>query len=168
MEITQKYLKSLFDYQDGELYWKISNSNRAKIGDRVGTDHGNGYRRVAVNGKDYFVHRLIFLYHRGYLPEFLDHIDDNRSNNDINNLREATMSQNNMNRKKFKSINGKSTSSDFTGVTWNKRAKKWMVYITNNGKQKHLGYFDSETDAAKAYNRAAIERDGKFARLNEV
>lgn len=168
IELTQNYLKELFDYRNGNLYWKVRKSYRIKIGDIGGYVRKDGYRHVGIDDKDYKSHRLIFLYHHGYLPKSLDHIDGNKSNNDIDNLRCATNQENAMNQKKNKSHNGKPTTSKFKGVSWNKRDKKWQVRIMVDGKTKHLGYFDSEIDAAKSYDRAAIEAFGEFAKINEV
>lgn len=165
-ELTQDLLKELFDYRDGELYWKVARGC-VKIGDRAGTDLKGGYRGIRINGKLYKAHRLIFLYHHGYLPKFLDHIDRNPSNNNISNLRDATMSQNGMNRKKVKSHNGKPTTSKFKGVYWNKRREKWQVRIQINGKRKHFGYYDSKIEAAKTSDKALIKRDGEFAVTNK-
>lgn len=167
-ELTQHLLKELFDYKDGELYWKVKKAHGIKMGDLAGVVMKGGYRHVGINGKLYYAHRLIFLYHNGYLPEFIDHIDCDKLNNDINNLREATMRQNNTNVKKQAFYNGKSTSSIYKGVCWDKRAKKWMAQIMSNGELKYLGVFTFETEAAKAYNKVAIKSFGKFAKLNEV
>lgn len=166
-ELTQELLKELFDYQDGNLHWKVGRQGR-KLGVPAGTLKKSGYRSIIINYKSYYAHRLIFLYHHGYLPEFLDHIDGNPSNNNITNLREATYRQNAMNQKKFDSMNGKPTSSEYKGVCWFKRVKKWVSYIHINGKRKHLGYYDSEIGAAKDYNRAASKDRGKFARINNI
>ena len=165
-ELTQELILSLFDYRDGNLFWKVLKTKSVKIGDLAGTLRIDGYRMICVNYKLYPAHRLIFLYHHGYLPKFLDHIDGNPSNNDINNLREATSRENNRNAKKRKSVNGKPTSSKYKGVYWDKRDKKWRVQIMSNGKRKSLGYFDSEIESAKTYDRAALEVHGEFAKLN--
>lgn len=164
--LTHDLLKELFDYRDGELYWKVSRQGR-KLGVPAGAIRSDGYRVIVINGKHYRTHRLIFLYHHGFLPEYLDHIDCDPSNNDISNLRGATMQENGANRKKNKSHNGKPTSSRFKGVSWYKRYGKWESSIHINCKKKRLGLFDSEIKAAKTYNHAAVEAFGEFKNLNK-
>ena len=88
-ELTQDLVRALFNYRDGNLYWKISKSYRIKIGNLAGRINKQGYRSVGINNKEYRYHRLIYLYHYGYLPKFIDHIDGNKLNNNIDNLRSA-------------------------------------------------------------------------------
>jgi len=91
-----------------------------------------------------------------------DHINGNGLDNRTENLRICTTSQNQSNRH---AVTG---TSKFTGVSWSEAAKKWKGGIKKNYKQIHLGYFDSEEEAAQAYNQAAIEVFGEFSRLNEI
>lgn len=77
------------------------------------------------------------------------------------NLRPATNQQNQFNRKK-----SPGRSSRFKGVSWNKRSGQWHAYIRLSGKRKHLGFFDDEERAARAYDTAAVEMFGEFARPN--
>ena len=165
-ELTQDSIRSLFNYQDGNLYWKAAIRNKINIGDQAGYVNNRDYRLVKIGGENYLAHRLIFLYHHGYLPEFLDHIDRNPLNNSIDNLREATRQENNRNKKKEKTRNGKPTSSIYKGVSWHKPTKKWQVQIYVDSKPKYLGYFTSEIDAAKAYDKAAVKHFGEFAKIN--
>lgn len=91
-----------------------------------------------------------------------DHADGNGLNNRRSNLRAATSGQNSANQRKRSTP----TSSRHKGVSWHRRAGKWQAYVNVNGRAKCLGYFDDEEDAARAYDRAALEAWGEFARLN--
>jgi len=154
--ITQAELKNLFTYIDGKLIAK-TNSKQRKVGDTLSSLTDKGYLRSSVNGKSYRVHRLVFLYHHGYMPEQVDHIDGNRTNNLIQNLREATSAQNNQNRKV-------TSSSGIKGVVWHKQSKKWVASICVNRKSVHLGSFLSIEEAALVANRARQSAHGEFYR----
>jgi hypothetical protein len=160
MMVTQKELHEIFEYRDGQLIWKSPTSNRVSVGDVAGTPHPSGYLKICVNGKKYFAHRLIYLFHHGHMPMFLDHIDRNGLNNKIENLREATLSQNSANT----SIRSDNTSG-YRGVSWDKKAKKWLAKITIFRKQKYLGYFSSPEAAYEVYCEAARNHYGKFANI---
>lgn len=136
--LTQEYLLSIFDYKDGNLYWKKSVGKRGKIGNLAGSLHHSGYKYVKLNGKSTANHRIIFMMHHGYFPEEVDHIDRNRANNNINNLRASTNEKNALN----KSV-GIHNKAGIRGVYFDKRNKKWSVQISVNKKQKYFGqYFD--------------------------
>lgn len=92
--------------------------------------------------------------------EIADHINLNKLDNRRENLRKATRSQNEAN----KVI--KRGKSKFRGVSWDKNRKKWKTIITVNKKQKFLGYFDDEEEAAMAYNNAALDNFGEYASIN--
>lgn len=94
----------------------------------------------------------------------VDHKDGDGLNNQRQNIRVATTSQNGGNRRK----QAKPTSSKFKGVCWHKRDKVWQVMIMANGKYTYVGFFQSEVEAAMAYNKAATSLFGEFAHLNEV
>jgi len=95
-----------------------------------------------------------------------DHINHDTLDNRRCNLRICTHQQNGMNRRKRRPHAGKKCSSRYSGVCWDKRAKKWRAYIRHNGKRIYLGYFTSEIEAAKAYDKKAKELFGEFANLN--
>lgn len=106
-----------------------------------------------------YLHRLIMNPPDGYQ---VDHINGNGLDNRRENLRLCTQSQNNFN---CDSARGK---SKFKGVSWEPKTKKWSAYIQVNKKKRRLGMYASEEEAALAYNRAALEIAGEFAKLNEV
>jgi hypothetical protein len=152
--MEQKRVHECFDYLDGVLYWKIKPAIRVKVGQPAGTlDKKTGYYRLNVDLKTYKIHSLIFLYHNGYLPNFVDHVDGNKINNKIENLRAATRSQNCMNQK----ISTKNTSGT-KGVMWHKRDKKWFVQLRVNSKCHSFGYYDDKELA----ELVAIEATNKF------
>lgn len=93
--------------------------------------------------------------------EATDHIDRNRANNTRNNLRVVTHTQNMRNKTKCDG-----TSSQYLGVSLQKKAGKWTAYIRLNGRLKHLGLFNKELDAAIAYDLAAHWYFGEYASLN--
>lgn len=128
-----------------------------------GSISSNGYPRVLVNGKARKVHRVVFLIHHGHLPKYIDHIDGDKANNRIENLRECTRSQNQQNTGLLSN-----NSSGFKGVSWSKRLKKWFVQLRINGESIHLGFFNNKIEAAEAYDRAAIDNYGEFAKTNEM
>ncbi len=135
--LTQKYLKTLFEYNNGSLIWiKNTNSNRGRAGKVAGCTRHDGYVVIGINKKTYLAHRLIWLYHYGTLPELLDHIDNNPSNNCIENLRIATKKENAQNAKC-----SNHNSSGYKNVVWSTQKNKWQVKLTLNNKQKHFGYF---------------------------
>ncbi len=112
------------------------------------------------HGRTLLLHRVILGVPVGV---HVDHIDGDGLNNQTSNLRVCTQSENNRNARK--SLN---RSSRFKGVSWHKRGAKWRAYVKLNYKYKHLGCFASEIDAALAYDRAAIELFGVFAKTNAV
>ena len=167
--ITQERVKELFEYRDGWLYWRHGLYwQRAKLGGkRAGTTKPCewGYYPVKVEGFTYKLHRLIFLYHHGYFPEEVDHIDRDPSNNKIENLRAANRYDNAVNRS-FPKKNGKRVSK-YRGVTWiNKGAGGWIGRACRKGKRYYCGFFKKEEDAARARDLKAIELQGDFAILN--
>jgi AP2 domain len=125
--------------------------------------YDNGYAaRRSTTGKLLYMHREILEKH-GYTNfQHTDHINHNGLDNRFSNLRPATVSQNQGNKKKQKN-----NTSGYKGVSWDKRRNKWQVYIKINGKQKHLGYYDDIEDAKAAYDKSAKELFGEFAFTNE-
>lgn len=124
-------------------------------------NYSRGYVVTKIERKNFYLHHLIV----GNPPAgfVVDHIDGNPLNNQRVNLRWATHTQNMQNR-----ASRKNTSSRFKGVAWKSKQKSWYSYIQFDGIRLHLGRFVSEIDAARAYNVAAIQYHGEFARLNVI
>ena len=154
--ITKEKLKSLFDYVDGQLIAKTKSKSR-NIGDALHSVSEKGYLKGSVDGRQYKVHRLVFLYFHGFMPRQIDHIDGNRQNNKIENLREATSAQNSQNRMA-------TGASKIKGVVWHKQSRKWVASICINRKSIHLGSFQKIEDAALVANQARQKLHGEFAR----
>ena len=159
MEITQHSVKDLFDYRDGVLYWKIRPSNRIKINDKVGSLNNRGYLGTKINEKKYSNHRIIFLMFHGYLPKFIDHIDGNPLNNKIENLRGASLTQN-----QYNSRISARNKSGVKGVSWAKRDKKWLARVSVNGKNKSFGSYHDIEVAKFIAETMRYKYHGEFAR----
>ena len=156
-------LKALFYYKDGKLFNKISRGS-AKKDAEAGYVAEDGYRRVRVDGRYYYIHRLVwFLLTNKEVPDdlFIDHIDGNRSNNHIENLRLATSLENQYN--KSRQSNG---TSQYKGVWYDAVKGLWKASIRYRDKRLYIGQFETELEAAIAYDKLAIEIQGKFAKLN--
>lgn len=156
--IDQYRLKELLGYhsETGEFTWQVS-SGRAKPGLKAGTLSGKGYLQVSLDGRRYYLHRLAWLYVYGENPpETVDHINRNKTDNRISNLRLASVAQNNRN-----ILSRKDSSSGARGVR--KDGNKWRAFIQSNGKNKNLGCFPTLELAKAAYQRAARERYGEFS-----
>lgn len=159
--LTQKRLKELFHYNSYTgVFTRIkSTSSRAIKGDIAGTTNSHGYLRFCVDGVVYLSHRLAWLYVYGEFPEgIMDHINGDRNDNRIANLRIVSLRQNALNRK-IQSTN----TSGIKGVSWCKEMKKWRAVIMHEGKHIHVGYFVEKTEAAEAIDKVRNEIHGVFA-----
>lgn len=158
--MTQETLRELFEYKDGNLYWKFKThkSGVNRIGTIAGCITVEGYRLIKVNRIIWLAHRLIFMYHNGFFPETIDHINKNKSDNRIENLREATYSQNNANRSIHKNNN-----SGLKGVFKRKDRNLWMAKVNLNGKRVYIKSFRTKEEAYEAYKKAAIIHHKDFS-----
>lgn len=136
--ITQSQVASCFKYMDGHLYWRrVAHPNKQYLANKpAGSIHKTGYRHVTWMGKIHKAHRLIFLMHHGYLPFEVDHINGDRADNRIDNLRAANRSENQCNRSALSS-----NTSGYPGVSWHKKSKAWLVRVMKNGKLVYQHYF---------------------------
>lgn len=134
-----------YDPECGLLTWKVSRGT-VKAGSVAGSPNGKGYLQVALHGKDYLAHRLAWLLHTGSWPsQHLDHINGQKTDNRMDNLRECSNAQNQQNRGK-----PSNNTSGVQGVCWHKRDKKWQAQIAVDGKRINLGYFETIEEAVAA------------------
>lgn len=117
-----------------------------------------GYARTTVRRRSYFLHRLLLNAPKGVL---VDHINGEPLDCRRENLRLCNAKENARSRRKHRN-----TSSRFKGVTWHARVGKWQAVIVPNGRMRYLGLYVSEEEAGRAYDRAAVEEFGAFAKLN--
>lgn len=152
--ITQERLKELLIFNDdsGVFTRKVTTSPRSLKSSIAGSLNNDGYIRVRVDCIRYQAHRLVWLYARGIWPDKIDHINGDRSDNRLVNLRSVTHEQNQKNRKI-----GKNNKSGMIGVRFNKKINKWMSKIKSNRKEIHLGSFDDKFEAACARKSAEIK-----------
>ena len=168
--LTQEYLKECFDYDPltgdvvfkkrplnhfgSEFQQKISNTKRSNV--KAGSVHRNGkgktYLRTKINGKYFLIHRLIWLYAYGELPEFIDHINGNGLDNRLQNLRNVTMTENNKNLRM-----PITNTSGCVGVYYDKLNDAWFSCIWKNNKQIRIGTFKSKSEAVIARKGAEKE-----------
>ena len=164
MELTQERLKERVHYnqENGIFTNKVRRKGTRGIGDRAGSLHTSGYRHITIDYILYLEHRLAWFYVYGEWPkDQIDHINNIRDDNRLCNLREATNSENQFNRKNISGF-----SSKYKGVSFHSRDQKWVACIGSNYKVIYLGRFDDEEEAALAYDEKAKELFGEYAYLN--
>ena len=152
----QKKLQELFDYIDGKLIRKKT-IGVSKAGSAVGRIGNRSYLVTDIGKKRCLVHRIVFMWHYGWLPEMIDHINGNRTDNRIENMRPATKLQNNANA----SIRRDNTTG-FKGVSINKG--KYVANIRIGGKKVSLGSFETALEADAAVRVRREEIHGEYAR----
>lgn len=139
------------DQEAGRLFWRISTNGRIKVGDEVGS-LCNGYMRCRADGENLFVHRIIWLLFYGEWPsQHLDHMNGERIDNRLSNLRVVSPSENKQNVRRARSDN---MSSGLLGVTLDRRSGKWVAQIEVNGRNKKIGRFSDAMTAHLAYVEA--------------
>ena len=149
--LTASRLRELVVLVDGDLRWRKLERNRRP--GPIGTTSAKGYRVAKVDRRSYGVHRLVWLYHHGAWPDGeLDHIDADKLNNDISNLRIATRSEN------MQNLAGRGTA-----FKPNRKVKQWEARIYDRGRAIHIGSFLTEQEAHDAYLAAKRRRHAAFA-----
>lgn len=164
--ITKEVAEKVFRYdpETGYLFRRKRDGKRAGPEKKVGNPYSNGYLRVSYGpkggNKEYLVHRLVWLMHTGAWPEGeIDHINGDRQDNRIANLRCCTSSENKQNIKKRKN-----NKSGYTGVSLFGKSGRWRADLTVNKKATYLGSFETPEEAYSAY----LEAKSKLHQFNPV
>ena len=172
--LTAEYVRQILDYDPdtGEFRWKARpvdhfQDERARkiwntrfVGTIAGSHNSHGYLMIRIDGRLHMAHRLAWLYVTNEWPkDQIDHINLVRNDNHWVNLREATRSQNKANMRRIST-----NTSGMKGVCLHRPSGKWLASIKKNQKRHHLGYFDCIEEAASAYEQAARDFYGEFAR----
>ena len=150
-------VKKLLDYKGGKLIRK-SSVGRGVKGNAAGTVNKEGYISTTIHCKYYLVHRLVWLLHHGKMPKFIDHINGDKQDNRIENLREVTLSQNSFNR-----ALATNNTSGIKGVHWSRAAKKWQATIMVDGVYEYLGVYSDINQAKKIVQDYRKKLHGEFA-----
>ena len=151
------YLNSVLEFKDGILYNKVTRNSKALKGELAGAVSGK-YRLITLNNKPFLAHRIAYYMVYGNCPANIDHINGDRFDNRIENLRPATKKQNAFN------VGLKRTNtSGVKGLSWAKKPQKWLACIKINGKNKNLGYFESKELGAEFLELARDMLHGSFA-----
>ena len=144
IEELKEYFK--YDRDTGKLFWNKRPSNRVIVGSEVGNYNDQGYKVCRFKGKALRVHRVVWAITKGEHPsEFIDHINGDRGDNRIDNLRVVSNAQNLQNMKQAK------------GYTFHKKSNKFITQIAVNKEKIYLGSFDTEQEAHAAYLKAKKE-----------
>lgn len=150
------------DYETGRIFWKARGNPqwdaRYSGVEAFKTKDKDGYLRGKISGKYARAHQVVWCSFYGEWPNTdIDHINGDKSDNSINNLRSATKAQNQANRGVQKN-----NTSGYKGVSFKREKGKWCAKINVKGKSIHLGYFDSASEASDAYISASLIHNGDF------
>lgn len=157
-EMTQERLKQLVEYDPATGVFERIGKLHHTAHKIPKSSNQDGYLTVWLDGKNRRQNRMAWLYMYGApIPKILDHINGNRKDNRISNLRPATVAQNQQN-SRLRCDN----SSGVKGVSWDKSQNSWKAYSKNKGKTKHIGVFKSFEDAVEARVRYVKETYGEF------
>jgi hypothetical protein len=158
--LTQDLLCALFEYQpDGRLLRKVTTNPRAPAHAYSGSPNKAGYLRTRVLGKLYYNHHLVWFLHHGTWPPALDHINGNRADNRLDNLRICSQQQN-MHNARTRS----DSKTGVKGVNWRPTKNKFRARIVVDRKEISLGHYDTLEEAKQAVAQARTKYHGEFAR----
>lgn len=160
--LTAERLRDALDYdpETGAIKWLEDRNGGSKAGAIAGCILADGYRQIMLGRKRYLAHRLAWLYVTGEWPDGeVDHINGDRDDNRLANLRLATHAENQKNYPK-----PRTNTSGVKGVHWSASRGKWIAKICVNYRRIFLGQFDDINEAAAAYAAASAQYHGEFGR----
>ncbi len=160
-EITAESFRKAFSYdaESGVIYRIVDRLSRAIEPQPATSTDSYGYIRVCLNRRMFKAHRVAWLLHYGEWPKGeIDHINLDRTDNRISNLRDCSRVENARNHG-MPSTN----TSGVKGVSYNAQCRKWVAQVCVNRKVKNLGLFDSIEQAAEVVRSARAELHGQFA-----
>jgi hypothetical protein len=153
----QDRVRELLNYctETGVFTWRMKRRGRARVGTVAGTKHPKGYIRISIDHVDHLAHRLAWIFVHGPIDDsmVIDHINGNRSDNRIENLRVVTGMQN-ANNQQTRLAGARKA---MLGASFHKPSGKWISRVKINGKDKYLGLFDTPEQANQAYLAAKRE-----------
>jgi len=153
---TAQELCALLDYDPdtGVLTWRVARGSNAPAGGVAGCDRGDGYRRIEIDGRRIYAHRIAWAISIGEWPvSQIDHVNGIRDDNRLANLREATHAENHQNRRRSQ----RNSKSGFLGVHFRKNVGKWQAGINIGRERKYLGLFATAELAHAAYLAAKAD-----------
>lgn len=153
MKLTHERLKQLVCYNpDTGIFTRlIATSPNTKVGEQIGAIHKSGYIYAMLDCETFAVHRLAWFYHYREWPKYdIDHINGNKTDNRISNLRDVNSLLNMQNERKPRRTN----TSGYLGVHWRKERSKWVAQVRVNGKNRRFGSFNTPEEAYQAYLEA--------------
>jgi len=153
VDLTKRFNEA-FEYRNGELYWKImTNPSKKLIGKKAGCKSSGAYGVVNLDKQSYSIHKVIFCMHHGFMPPIVDHINGDKSDHKIENLRAATHQSNNWNR-----VTQSNNKLGLKNISWHKQNQKYWVQLAKNGK-KIVSVFVEDLELAELI---AIEARNKY------
>lgn len=161
LNLSQSRLKELLSYDPGtgEFTWNVTNG-RCVAGTTAGTVGSSGYRQIMLGHRSYLAHRLVWLWLYGDWPKSeIDHINRCKTDNRIQNLRDASASQNACNHH-----SGKDITSGYAGAFWDQQRQKYRVRIQLDGQRREFRSYSDAEQAHEAYKIAVNQMHGEFSR----
>jgi len=160
--VSQQELKTIvhYDPETGLFTWLSNRGGKAFAGSVAGSVNRRGYVELTIACRKWLAHRLAWYYMHGAVPVAVDHINGNRQDNRLENLREVTRSENQCNRGVLAN-----NTSGYAGVSWHKKSKAWVVRLMKNGKSHMIGYFKDLELAGLVASEARSLYHGTFAKV---